>query len=450
MKDLTKGNPFHVIIRFSIPLLIGNLFNLLYNLADIRIIGSYLGTEALAAIGSVSTLNDLLTLFLIGLANGFSVRSALFFGMDKKDQVKKSYVHSLMYGLLITLAVVLLCTAFLQPILSLLNVMGEYRTQAAEYITIILYGMFFTLIYNTLAAVLRSIGDAVTPLCFLIFSTILNVILDLLCVGVLHLGIRGAAWATVTAQMISAVLCFIYIRLHYRFLNFTARDLRPEAGFDRSLLAAGLSMGLMNSLFQLGTLTLQGAINTLGTNIIVAHSAARKLTTFFMLPFSTLSSAMSTYVSQNYGAGKTDRILQGLKTTLLLSYAWCALVLVIAYTICPKLIQLITDTDIQEVMETGALYQRVNTIFYVLVPTISILRNSLQGLGVHVVPVISSGLELIGKTVIALVFTPIFGYWAIIWSEPVVWFIMVIPLIISMRSKLRSIIIKSNTGRHPG
>ncbi len=439
MKDLTRGKPLSVIIRFAIPVLIGNIFNLLYNLADIRIIGSFLGTDALAAIGSVSTLNDLLVLFLMGLANGFAVRSALFYGMGEEDKVKKTYVHALLYGILITLAVVVFCLLALQPILSLLNVMGEYREAAGAYIRVILYGLFFTVIYNTMAAVLRSIGDSVTPLLLLMFSTVLNVVLDLICVGTLGWGVAGAAWATVTAQMISVVLCFFYIRARYPFLRLHRKELRPDPEFDRSLLAAGFSMGLMSSLVQFGTLTLQGSINTLGTNVIVAHAATRKLTTFYMLPFSTLASTMSTYVSQNYGAVRIDRIRQGLKTTLLMSYIWCAVVLVISYTICPTLIRLITDTDIQEVMEIGALYQRVDTIFYVLVPTISIFRNSLQGLGVHLVPVISSGLELTGKVLIAVFLTPVIGYWAIIWSEPVVWVIMLIPLLISMRRKMRAI-----------
>lgn len=439
MKDLTRGAPLKVIIRFTIPVMIGNLFNLLYNLADLRIIGSFLGTEALAAIGSVSTLNDLLIQFLIGLTNGFAVKSALYYGMGKQNRVKKTFVHSLFYGVLIMLAAVVFCTIFLQPILSVLNVMGEYRAAAADYITIILCGLFFNVIYNTMAAVLRSIGDVFTPLMFLIFSTLMNVVLDLLCVGVLQLGISGAAWATVTAQLISAVLCFLYIRIHYPFLHFSFREMKPEWEFDRSLLTAGLSMGMMNSLVQFGTLTLQGAINTLGTYVIVAHAATRKLTSFFMLPFGSMSAAMSTYVSQNYGAGRTDRIITGLKLTLLISYVWCGVVLVISYTICPTLIRLITDTDVPEVMQTGALYQRMDTIFYALVPTISILRNSLQSLGDHVIPVVSSGLELAGKMSIAIFLTPFLGYWAIIWSEPVVWVIMLIPLIFSMRKKMGQI-----------
>lgn len=440
MKDLTKGSPLKVILRFAIPVLIGNLFNLLYNLADIRIIGSFLGTDALAAIGSVSTLNDLLVLFLVGLANGFAVKSALFYGMGKTENVKKTFTHSILYGLLITFGVVLFCLLALQPILGILNVMEEHRETAAAYITVILFGLFFTMIYNVMAAVLRSVGDAFTPLIFLVFSTVLNVILDLICVGALKLGVAGAAWATVVAQMISAVLIFFYIRRRYVFLHFTFGDMRPDPAFDRTLLSAGFSMGLMSCLVQFGTLTLQGAINTLGTHVIVAHAATRKLTTFYMLPFSTLGTTMSTYVSQNYGAGRKDRITKGLKMTLLMSYAWCAIVLLISYTICPELIRLITDTDIREVMNIGALYQRVDTCFYALVPTISILRNSLQGLGVHIVPVISSGLELSGKVLIAVFLTPIFGYWAIIWSEPIVWVIMLIPLVFSMMKKMKTII----------
>lgn len=446
MKDLTREKPLKVILQFAIPVLIGNLFNLLYNLADIRIIGSFLGTEALAAIGSVSTLNDLLVLFIIGLANGFAVKSALFYGMGRKENVKKTFAHSLLYGLMITLAVVVFCILMLPWILSALHVMGEHREEAGAYITIILYGLFFTVIYNTMAAILRSVGDVVTPLLFLVFSTVLNVVLDLICVGAFRLGVQGAAWATVAAQVIAVILCFTYIRIRYPFLHISLRDMRPEIAFDRSLLAAGFSMAMMSCLVQFGTVTLQGAINTLGTNVIVAHAATRKLTTFYMMPFSTLATTMSTYVSQNYGAGRVDRIIQGLKTTISISFAWCLLVLVVSYTICPKLIQLITDTDVQEVMEIGALYQRVDTCFYVLVPLISILRNSLQGLGIHIVPVISSGLELTGKVLIAVFLTPFFGYWAIIWSEPIVWAIMLVPLVISMWKKMKSICKPVDTG----
>lgn len=438
MKDLTKGRPIRVILQFAIPVLIGNLFNLLYNLADIRIIGSFLGTEALAAIGSVSTLNDLLVLFLIGLANGFAVKSALFYGMGRKDSVKKTFSHSLFYGLAITLILVIFCVLSLQPILNLLHVTGKHREAAAAYITVIMYGLFFTILYNSMVAILRSVGDVFTPLLFLVFSTILNVILDLVCVGALGMGVQGAAWATFVAQLVSVLLCFFYIRVRYPFLHFSVKDMKPDIEFDRSLLSAGFSMGLMSCLVQFGTLTLQGAINTLGTNVIVAHAATRKLTTVYMMPFSTLGTTMSTYVSQNYGAGKTDRIFKGLQVTLLMSYIWCGVVLVISYTICPVLIHLITDTDVQEVMYTGALYQKVDTLFYVFVPTISILRNSLQGLGVHIVPVISSGLELSGKMLIAIFLTPVLGYWAIIWSEPIVWAIMLVPLVFSMWRKLKT------------
>ena len=189
------------------------------------------------------------------------------------------------------------------------------------------------------------------------------------------------------------------------------------------MLASGMSMGLMNSLVAFGTLSLQTAINTLGTNTIVAHAATRKLTNLYMLPFSVL--------------GRYDRIRSGLKVSLGCSYIWCVIVMLASYTICPYLIVAITDTRIQEVIDTACLYQKFDTLFYLLVPTITILRNSLQGMGDHITPIFSSGLELAGKVLIAMLLTPVIGYWGIIVSEPVVWAVMVIPLIVSMVKRMK-------------
>lgn len=203
------------------------------------------------------------------------------------------------------------------------------------------------------------------------------------------------------------------------------------------MLASGMSMGLMNSLVAFGTLSLQTAINTLGTNTIVAHAATRKLTNLYMLPFSVLGTTMATYGGQNYGAGRYDRIRSGLKVSLGCSYIWCVIVMLASYTICPYLIVAITDTRIQEVIDTACLYQKFDTLFYLLVPTITILRNSLQGMGDHITPIFSSGLELAGKVLIATLLTPVIGYWGIIVSEPVVWAVMVIPLIVSMVKRMK-------------
>lgn len=438
-KDMTKGNTTKVILQFAGPVFLGNLFNLAYNLADTRIIGTYLGNEALAAVGSISTFSDLIVGFVVGIANGFAVITARFYGMDRKDKVKRSFSLSLFWGVLIT-AIIMLCSLIgLGAIMDILHIQTQHKGDSSAYMSVILYGLIFSIIYNVLAANLRAIGDAYTPLIFLILSACLNVVLDILCVGALHMGVQGAAVATVISQFISALLCFIYTWKKYEMLRFRGVDFLPEKDYTRLLLPAGFSMGLMSCLVSFGTVALQTAINTLGTNTIVAHAGTRKLTNLYMLPFSVLGTTMSTFAGQNYGAGRIDRIREGLKRALFMAWGWCIVVIIMTYTICPYLIKAITDTEIQEVIDTACLYQRVDTLVYFLVPTITILRNSLQGMGDHITPIFSSGLELVGKVVFALALTPSLGYWAIIFSEPVVWAIMVIPLIISMLKRLKAV-----------
>lgn len=441
MKDLTHGKPARIILYFALPILIGNLFNLAYNLADTRIVGTYLGNDALAAVGSISTLNDLLVGFIVGLANGFAVIMAQHFGSGDKNKSRKVFALSILMGLVVTAIVVAGSLIFMDGLLDWMNVMDEHREASVAYITVIIEGLFFSIIYNVLAANLRAIGDAYTPLIFLIISAVLNVVLDILCVKYMDMGVRGAAVATVVSQAVSAVLCFGYTWKKYAFLHFNIKDFVPEKEFVKPMLEGGLSMGLMNSLVSFGTLSLQTAINTLGTNTIVAHAATRKLTNLYMLPFSVLGTTMATYSGQNYGAGRYDRIRAGLKVSLGCSYIWCVIVLVASYTVCPYLIVAITDTNIREVIDTACLYQRFDTCFYLLVPTITILRNSLQGMGDHITPIFSSGLELVGKVLIAMLLTPVIGYWGIIVSEPIVWAVMVIPLIVSMVKRMKRVFV---------
>lgn len=437
MKDLTRGKPAKIILYFALPILIGNLFNLAYNLADTRIVGTYLGNDALAAVGSISTLNDLLVGFVVGLANGFAVIMAQHFGSGDREKSRKVFALSILMGLIVTAVIVAGSLIFMGGLLDWMNVMDEHRAASTEYIAVIIVGLFFSIIYNVLAGNLRAIGDAYTPLIFLVISAVLNVVLDIVCVKYLTMGVRGAAVATVASQAVSAVLCFGYTWKKYAFLHFNIKDFVPEKRFIKPMLASGMSMGLMNSLVAFGTLSLQTAINTLGTNTIVAHAATRKLTNLYMLPFSVLGTTMATYGGQNYGAGRYDRIRSGLKVSLGCSYIWCVIVLLASYTICPYLIVAITDTGIQEVIDTACLYQKFDTLFYLLVPTITILRNSLQGMGDHITPIFSSGLELAGKVLIATLLTPVIGYWGIIVSEPVVWAVMVIPLIVSMVKRMK-------------
>lgn len=437
MKDLTKGKILKVIMQFALPVFIGNLFNLAYNLADTRIIGSFLGSDALAAVGSVSTLSDLIVSFVFGLSNGFAVLTARFFGQRSEDKVRKNFALSLEFGIIISLILTAGSLLRLDGLFKWLNVMDVHRADASSYITIVIYGLIFSCIYNVLASSLRAVGDAYTPLFFLIFSAVLNVGLDILFVGRLGMGVSGAALATVISQVLAAVLCFVYALVRYPIFRFKAKDLIPTREYTGQLLSGGFSMGLMSSLVAFGTLSLQTAINKLGTNIIVAHTGARKLTNLYMLPFGVFGTTMATFCGQNYGAKRFDRIKEGIRTALIINAIWIVLVQITSWTVCPLLIKAITAVDTKEVISNAVLYQRFDTSFYAIAAMVTVFRNSLQGMGDHITPVISSALELAGKVAVAFLLTPILAYWGIIIAEPIVWTIMVIPLIISLVIRLK-------------
>lgn len=431
-KTLTEGTPWKQILLFSIPIFWGNVFQLLYSLVDTKIVGSTLGTEALAAVGSVSTLHTLMTGFLNGLTLGFSLITAMCFGAKNRKRLKKTFAAAISLGVLTTLALVLMLMIFLHPVLNLLHVPQAQFEMAYAYISVLIVGLFATLFYNLCANTLRAIGDALTPLIFLIVATVSNIGLDYLFILGFQMGVQGAAYATVLAQLLSVVLCLIRIFRKSPILHIQKEDFR----FDRELMAemykSGLSMGLMSCLVGIGTILLQSAINTLGTTVIVAHTAARKVFELVSLPNSVLGSAMATYCGQNYGARRFDRIRQGIRASLIIAAVWAVVVFLICHTIEGKLIQFVASTTNPDVIYWGSTYLKVDMSFIVICGVIVILRNSMQGFGDRVIPVFSSCIELAGKIIFAFVFAPMFAYWGIIWAEPMVWIAMVIPLIVKV------------------
>lgn len=432
MKDLTKGNPLKLIILFAIPLFIGHIFQLFYSLVDTRIIGATLGEISLASVGATSSLSDLLIGLLNGMTNGFGIIIAMYFGAKDKVRMKNSLAWTVILSIVITLIISLGCILFLPQILNLLNISNDLISQSREYIEIILVGLIAATLYNTCAAILRAIGDSFTPLIFLIIATILNVFLDYIFILNFNLGVKGAAFATVISQIVSVVLCFLYMKKKYPELKLQRSDFKCNKEVITKLLSSGFSMSFMISFVHIGTVALQTSINTFGSNIIIAHTAARKVTSMFMMSFSVLGSTLATYCGQNLGAGEYMRIKKGIRDTVLVTFGWCIAVMIAAFTISPKLIQLITATDTPEIINTASFYLKVNTTFYFVPAVICLFRNSMQGFGDTKTPVFSSLLELIGKVLIAYFLAPAIGYMGIIVAEPIVWFIMVIPLIVNM------------------
>lgn len=289
------------------------------------------------------------------------------------------------------------------------------------------------MLYNVCSALLRAIGDTITPLIFLAVSVVLNIFLDLLCIFPLDMGVRGAAIATVISQFIAMITCFFYMIKRYEILRLQQEDFHGLSGsLIKDLLSCGLSMGFMSSLVNFGTVALQTSINTLGTDIIVAHTAARKISELFMLIFTVFGTTMATFCGQNLGANETGRIKEGIKKSILYTWIWCAGVILVTYTAAPKLIYLVTGSSNPAVTENAVAYLRFDTLFYFVTALICVIRNAMQGIGDHITPLVSSSLELIGKVVFAFLFVPTLGYRGVILAEPAAWFIMVIPLLIQI------------------
>ena len=407
MKDLTKGKPSALILSFALPIFLGNLLQLTYSLVDTRIVGSFLGEDALAAVGATSTLSGLIIGFLLGLSNGFAIITAQKFGAKNIADMKKSFAMSLVIGTGISILFTIAGLLFLKPILHFLNVPKHLVPVAKGYIAIIIAGLLATFLYDACAATLRAIGDAVTPLIILAISVALNIVGDLFFVVVLKTGVKGAAIA----------ICWIYMIRKYEILRLQKEDFKdPSPIMVKEMISAGMSMGFMSSLVNIGTLTLQTAINKLGKDIIIAHTAARKISEIFMIMFSVFGQTMATYCGQNMGAGKIDRVKRGIWLAIVYTAIW--------------LVYLVTGSYNKTVILNATNYLKFDTLFYIETTLICILRNAMQGLGDHITPLISSGLEMAGKIVIAATLVPWLGYTGVIICEPIVWFIMVIPLLI--------------------
>ena len=336
-------------------------------------------------------------------------------------------------GSVISLILTVLGLLFLHPILRFLNVPDHLTGTARLYIIIILAGKLATFNYDTCEKSLRALGDTVTPLVILAVSVTLNIAGDLFFILVVKAGVQGAAVATVLSQTLAFLICWFYMIRRYEILRLKKEDFFGlERNMMKNMLSAGLSMGLVSSLVNLGTLALQTSINRLGRDIIVAHTAARKITEMFMIMFGVFGQTMAIFCGQNAGAGRMDRVRHGIGLAVLYTCIWSVMTVIFSFTIGKQLIYLVTGSHNETVIRNAANYLKFDTIFYFVTAVISVLRNAMQGLGEKVIPLASSALEMIGKVVIAVTLVPLLGYTGVIVAEPIVWIIMVIPLIVQI------------------
>lgn len=429
--DLLHGPIFQSLVIFALPLFLSNVFQQLYNTVDTMIVGNYLGDTSLAAIGSCTAIYDLLVGFALGIGNGLSIVTARSFGSGDHDLLKRSVASSIVIGVISSLVITIIGSLFLYPLLQLLNTPVEIINEAYSYISIITLFIIVMFAYNLCAGLMRAIGNSVMPLVFLIVSSLLNIGLDILLITQLHMGVKGAAIATVISQGFSVILCIIYIVYKARILFPQKQHFVVDKDLYQELLAQGFSMGFMSCIVSAGSVILQYGINGLGYLTIAGHTAARKLYMFFNMPFAAMAMAISTFVSQNKGANQGKRIRLALRYAYIYDVVVAAIVTIILLFFAPTLVKWISGSSEPIVLNNGSLYLKIVGPFYTILGILMQTRYALQGIGQKMLPLISSVIEFIGKIIFVIVFIPHFQYMAVIFCEPVIWCVMALQLVYS-------------------
>lgn len=433
--DLTRGPVLKVIALFALPILISNIFQQLYNTADTMIVGNYLGEEALAAVGATAAIFELIVGFALGVGNGMSIVIARYYGARNEDMVKRSVAATLVIGLGLSLLVMLVGHFGLLPLLGLLGTPANIINQSYAYISVIMSFVIVTFSYNLGAGLLRAIGNSLMALVVLVFASILNIVLDITFITRLHLGVAGAGIATIIAQALSALLCFIYIYKKCPILIPRRQHFKLDMALYGDLLGQGLSMGFMSSIVSIGTVILQMAINGLGVTMIAAQTTARRIQSFAIMPLTALASGVATFTSQNYGAMKYHRIHEGIKKASRLAISWGIMAVLLLHFLSPALTQLISGSSKAELLNASTRYLSWNTPFYPILGCLFILRNTLQGLGKKVTPLVSSVIELLGKILFVIFLIPSMGYFGVIICEPLIWLFMTVQLYYAYRKQ---------------
>ena len=435
--DLTKGKPYKVILLFALPMVLGSILQQLYNITDSKIVSMYLSSNALAAVGATASISNLLIGFVSGITQGFAILIARSFGAREEKELREFVFGTIKLTIIsaVFLMVSSLCT--IKFVLCKMGIPDEIFDDAYSYIVIILSGMVFVTIYNMCAAILRAVGDSLSPLICLFISVALNIGFDFLFIAGLGKGIKGAAYATIIAQLLSAIsiLCVLIIR--YKKILPTKDDRKLSSMKYKNMIASGLSMGLMGSIVSIGTVFLQKSINELGTTYITAHISGRRFFDILMILIFTIGQSMTTYASQNIGAGRKDRVKQGVKEAIIIDTIITTILIFVCFTLGRSVVSWIASTDDMEILNAGVTYIRVGIVFFYILGPLFILRCSLQGLGHKIVPLVSSLCEMLIKIISAMIIVPRLKYIGVCFTEPISWIVMVIPLIVVYVKKVK-------------
>lgn len=427
--DMTSGNPVKLIIRFMIPMCLGNIFQQFYNIADSIIAGQFLGVNALAAIGSTGSLIFLVMGWLNGLTSGFSIWVAQWFGAKKLNRMR----HFIAMSLYICAAFVLVMTVGLmianEPILRLMNAPEELLPDIKAYMGIIYAGLAVTCAYNALAAVLRALGDSKSPLYFLIISALLNVVLDIAFIVIFHMGVEGCAYATVIAQAVSALLCLVYIKKKFPVLKLKKDDFHFSWFTIRKLLSLGIPMGLQFSITAIGTIIVQGAINVYGAVYMAGFSAAGKIQNIICTVFVSFGATIATYVGQNRGAGKMDRVKKGVYLTQAMILISSFIIMAVIHFFGKYMMLIFVDPSETEVLRAAEIYFNTVSWCYPFLGSIYLYRNALQGMGYGLVPMLGGAFELAARALIVLLVAGSASFAGVCMSDPAAWIAALIPLV---------------------
>lgn len=438
-RDMTSGSPLKLILLFTVPVLLGNIFHQFYNMVDAVIVGRYLGSDALAAVGAVTTLGFLIHGIVNGPAQACGIVISHAFGA-KDERLLKHYVA---LALMLTLIVSLFVTApfFLlcEPILRWINIPEDIMHMSYAYLRIIFAGTVFSMAYNVGAGMLRGIGDSRTPLYFLIISSVLNIFLDIFMIAVLDMGTAGAAYATVISQAVSALLCFAYMFTKFDILKTRPQDYYLDMPSLKKIFSVGIPMSVNYSVMAAGMTVLQAAVNVFGADVVAAYTAASKVSILAMQLPSSLGVAMATFSGQNYGAKNYRRIFSGVRTAFLLNFALAAVDALACIIGGPYAVRLFIDNPSAEIIRYAMEYLWITSWFFVPLGWIFIYRNALQGIGKGFTPMLSGLLEFGARYLTIKLFTGTFGYTAICFADPATWVSTALVLVIPYYMWVREI-----------
>ncbi len=447
INDLTKGAPLKLMLLFSIPLLIGNIFQQFYNIADIIIVGRTLGMTALASVGAVSPLFFLIMFIIVGMTNGFAVITGQRFGAKDYEGVRRSVTMSTILSTVFTITFTIICAAAMHHILFLMNVPQEIYKDAYYYIQIVVIGLIVANFYNLLASIIRALGDSMTPLYCLIIASVLNIFLALLFILEFHMGVPGSAFALVLSQAFSALLCVWYVKKHFPILHLKKKDWiidwKKEFNFALAHLKVGIPTALQFGILGLSLLIIQSVCNTFGPDVIAAFTAALRIEQMATLPMISFGVALAAYVAQNFGAGNFSRIRFGVKKASLINVILSIVMAFIMHFWGGHLVRIFVGYQNEDIVKIAHDYLFRSSLFYFFLAQIFIYRNALQGLGRAVIPMLAAVGELLMRSFAAIYLAAKIGYFGVFYAGPIAWIAASIVLAAGYYSTIKQFILKT-------